>query len=141
MKVATNQERLNELFDADPRNDTAIAEALGVSKQTVSMWRHGTRSPKKSVLIKISELYDVSIEWLMGFDVEKAGTTTILRRAFDEYYENNKPPDEEMPQTPEARILAKGIDRMPEEQRRALMTMMTGLYPGLFEKGNNEDDT
>ena len=46
MKVTTNQERLNELFDNDPRNDTAIADALGVSKQTVSMWRHGTRSPK-----------------------------------------------------------------------------------------------
>lgn len=73
MKVATSQERLNELFDSDPRSDTAIAEALGVSKQAFSMWRHGTRSPKKSVLISISNLYNVSIEWLMGFDVEKNG--------------------------------------------------------------------
>lgn len=71
MKVATNQERLNELFDADPRNDTSIANALGVSKQTISMWRHGTRSPKKSVLISIANEYNVSIEWLMGFDVER----------------------------------------------------------------------
>ena len=71
MKVATSQERLNELFDSDPRNDTAIADALGVSKQTISMWRHGTRSPKKSVLIDISKQFNVSIEWLMGFDVER----------------------------------------------------------------------
>ncbi len=71
MKVATNQERLNELFDADPRNDTAIAADLGVSKQAISMWRSGARSPKKSVLIQISNAYNVSIEWLMGFDVEK----------------------------------------------------------------------
>lgn len=71
MKVTTNQERLNELFDNDPRNDTAIADALGVSKQTVSMWRHGTRSPKKSVLVKIANEYHVSIEWLMGFDVDR----------------------------------------------------------------------
>ena len=75
MKIATNQERLNELFDADPRNDTAIAEALGVSKQTVSMWRHGTRSPKKTVLVRISEMFGVSIEWLMGFDVDKSKKT------------------------------------------------------------------
>lgn len=74
MKVSTNQERLNELFDSDPRSDSAIAEALGVSKQAFSMWRHGTRSPKKSVLINIANLYNVSIEWLMGFDVEKNGT-------------------------------------------------------------------
>ncbi len=76
MKIATSQERLIQLFDSDPRNDTAIADALGVSKQTVSMWRHGTRSPKKSVLIHISEVYGVSIEWLMGFDVEKTGAKT-----------------------------------------------------------------
>jgi len=35
-KTATIVERLNELFNADPRNDSAIAASLGVSKQTVS---------------------------------------------------------------------------------------------------------
>lgn len=72
MKTATNQERLNELFDADPRNDSSIAVELGVSKQTISAWRSGFRSPKKPMLVKISELYHVSIEWLMGFDVDRS---------------------------------------------------------------------
>ena len=71
MKVATNQDRLNELFDEDPRSDTAIANELHVSKQALSAWRKGIRSPKKSVLVQIAEKYKVSIEWLMGFDVEK----------------------------------------------------------------------
>lgn len=74
MKICTNQERLNELFDADPRSLTAIAQALGVSKQAVSMWRTGERSPKKSMLVKISQMFNVSIEWLMGFDVDKNGS-------------------------------------------------------------------
>lgn len=42
---------------------------------------------------------------------------------------------EGIPHTPEARILAKGIDKMPLEQREAIINMMNGLYPGLFEKG------
>lgn len=71
MKITTSTERLRELFSADPRSDTAIAADLGVSKQAVSSWRTGVRSPKKTILIKISEIYQVSIEWLMGFDVEK----------------------------------------------------------------------
>lgn len=71
MKIFTSTERLNQLFDSDPRNDSALAKAIGVSKQTISMWRHGTRSPKKSVMIRISEIFGVSIEWLMGFDVDK----------------------------------------------------------------------
>ena len=69
--IATTTERLNELFDSDPRNDTAIAKALGVTKQSVCSWRSGVRSPKKTTLIKITEEFNVSIEWLMGFDVER----------------------------------------------------------------------
>ena len=71
MKVATSVERLNKLFDSDPQSDTAIAEKLHVSKQTISSWRSGRRSPKKSVLIQIAEMYGVGIEWLMGYDVEQ----------------------------------------------------------------------
>lgn len=78
MKTATNQERLNELFDADSRNDSSIASALGVSKQTISAWRSGFRSPKKPMLIKIAELYHVSIEWLMGFDIEKVSSSVPI---------------------------------------------------------------
>ena len=71
MMVSNSIQRLNELFDADPRSDTAIADALNVSKQAISTWRRGTRSPKKSVLIKIAEMYHVSVEWIMGFDVDR----------------------------------------------------------------------
>ena len=44
-------------------------------------------------------------------------------------------PPADIPHTPEARILAKGIDKMPAAQREAIINMMKGLYPGLFEKG------
>ena len=81
MKIATSTERINELLNSDSRSDTAIARDLGVSKQAVSAWRTGIRSPKKSILIKISETYHVSIEWLMGFDVDKDANRT--HPAFD----------------------------------------------------------
>ena len=47
------------------------------------------------------------------------------------------------PHTIEARILARGIDSMPAEQRKqALIIMKTVFiqYKGLFEKENNNDD-
>ena len=129
-KVATNQERLNELFDADPRTDLAIAADLHVSRQTISAWRNGSRSPKKQMLIQIAEKFNVSIIWLMGYDVQNGG--------------NKIPPavaETEAPRTVEARILAKGIDQMPQAQREAIINMMQGLYPGLFEtKGTDNDD-
>ena len=55
-----------------------------------------------------------------------------------------EPPDDPLynnPKTPEARSLAKGIDKMPQAQREAILNMMNGLYPGLFEEGVNDDDT
>lgn len=70
-KVATIVERLNELFNADPRNDSAIASSLGVSKQTVSAWKSGTRSPKRSAVKKIADYYGVSEEWLFGWDMDR----------------------------------------------------------------------
>lgn len=68
-KIKTNQERLNELFDMDPRTDSGIADALGVSKQTISAWRNGTRSPKQSVITMIAKQYGTTEAWLMGWDL------------------------------------------------------------------------
>jgi len=40
-----------------------------------------------------------------------------------------------IPRTPEARLLARGVDKMTAEQRETIINIMNGLYPGLFEKG------
>lgn len=116
MKIATNQERLNELFDSDPRNDTAIAQSLGVSKQTISSWRHGVRSPKKPVLIQIAKEFDVSIEWLMGFDVERKPTfsTSVViadSELFDKLFYNMTDED----RATITAILSKTYDRMKSQ--------------------------
>lgn len=124
VKVATSVERLNELFDADPQNDTAIAEKLNVSKQTISSWRTGRRSPKKSVLIKISDMYGVSIEWLMGFDVEK------MQHIKTDYDAELKKRIDEL-QTIEARILATGVDNMPKEKREQALNIMQTIFEEL----------
>ena len=50
------------------------------------------------------------------------------------------PPDE--PQTSEARILAKGIDKLPKEQREqalAVVRAMFAKYADYFEKENEDD--
>ena len=109
MKVTTNQDRLIELFDSDPRNDTAIAAQLNVSKQALSAWRKGTRSPKKSVLVDIANLYDVSIEWLMGFDVPK----------------NARAPVDAVPESdPEISIVSGMMESMSKEQKQQVIDLI-----------------
>lgn len=70
-KVATFQQRFATLCEETPNSLTALADSLHVSKQTVSAWKNGTRSPKRPTIISIAEHFGVTIEWLMGFDVEK----------------------------------------------------------------------
>jgi len=69
MRIATVQSRLNELFDSSGMKDIDIANALGVSKQSISSWRSGARSPKKSILLQISDYFHVDVSWLLGWDV------------------------------------------------------------------------
>ena len=71
LKVKTFRERFSELCDSDPHNASAIAEALHVSRQTVSAWKSGFRSPKEPTIIAIAKHFQVTVPWLMGFDVEK----------------------------------------------------------------------
>ena len=116
MKIATNKDRLNELFDADPRNDTAIAEQFGVSKQAVSAWRNGTRSPKKTVLVEIANYYKVSIEWLMGFDTPKRPTIMDMQLFGD--------PGKEDPQI---RIVSGMMENLSEDQKQQIVAIVRAV--------------
>jgi transcriptional regulator with XRE-family HTH domain len=66
--VTVRVDRLNEVFDSDSRSDSMIAESFGISKQTISAWRNGTRSPKKSKLKEIADFYHKDTLWFFGFD-------------------------------------------------------------------------
>ena len=69
MTVST--ERLNQVFDSDPRSDSMIADSFHVSKQTISAWRNGSRSPKKSKLLEIAEFYHKDSLWFFGYDEQR----------------------------------------------------------------------
>lgn len=50
--------------------------------------------------------------------------------------------DQEMPATSEARILARGIDKLPESERKkalAVVQAMFAQYADYFEKGDEHD--
>ena len=70
-KITTFRDRLSELCEESPLNATALADGLHVSKQTLSAWRSGERSPKMPTVDTIARYFDVTIEWLLGFDVAK----------------------------------------------------------------------
>jgi len=71
MKITTFNDRFDTLCSESSLNDIQIAQRLGVSKQTISAWRSGQRSPKQPTIRTISSYFRVSIRWLMGFDTPR----------------------------------------------------------------------
>lgn len=77
--MASFQHRFSELLSRSALNDSAVAEALGVSKQTVSAWKSGDRTPKRPTVITIASYFNVSVPWLLGVsDDDQAGFTRPL---------------------------------------------------------------
>ena len=102
-------------------NQSQFAKMIGVTQSAISQWENDLTRPNSYQLEAIAKAFNISIDEL------------LVDRVTDI--------DPDKPKTHEARSLARGIDKMPETQRKAILNMMTGLYPGLFEKGNEEDDT
>lgn len=67
--VSSFKERLALLCEMSSLTDGEMAKKLEVSKQTLSAWRCGTRSPKPPTIATIARYFNVSVDWLMGFDV------------------------------------------------------------------------
>lgn len=70
-RISDFRTRFNELFNESGKTNTDLGKDLHVSNQTVSAWRLGTRSPKEPTIIAIASFFKVSVQWLMGFDVQK----------------------------------------------------------------------
>lgn len=69
-KEETNKEKtLGELLKDYRKNSKMtqefVAEEIGVSRQAVSKWENGTSDPSSSHLMKLSKLFNISIDDLL----------------------------------------------------------------------------
>lgn len=70
-RVTTFKERFSDLIAEQPFNATELSKLLGVSRQTISAWKTGERSPKMPTVETIARFFNVDIGWLCGFDVPR----------------------------------------------------------------------
>ena len=59
-------ERLKTIRKQNGYTQVSLAEKLEVSKGTVAMWETGKRTPDFETLIKLSDLFDVRTDYLLG---------------------------------------------------------------------------
>lgn len=103
-----------------------LAAIVGVSIATVSDWETHKKNPSGKRLQKLAETFNVNPLVVLGVMSPTNGDSDAA------------------PQTPQARILASGIDRMPERDRERALSMvrlMFDQYADYFEEREKADDT
>ena len=97
-----------------------LALIIGVAQPTVSDWELGKKDPSGERLNKLAEYFGVDELVILGKNV----------------IDLSKPND--IPKTPEARIVSGAMDRMPQEQREQVLNVVRAMFanhPEIFEEG------
>ncbi|MBZ4662813.1 MAG: hypothetical protein JG776_495 [Caloramator sp.] len=109
--MQTFGDRLKMLRKERGMTGTELGRLLNVSKVAISNWENGNRFPDKDMLLKIAELFNVSVDYLLG--------KTDVR---------NQEPSISKPDMPrftpkEERDIAKRLEKMREDllQQQGLM--------------------
>lgn len=90
--------RLRELRESKNLTQTQVAKRLNLSKTTISGYENNIKTPSLDVLVKLSILYDVSSDYILGLENRKMllldGITQnqvkILEAILREFKETNK---------------------------------------------------
>lgn len=119
------RENLNYYLCLQGKKQKDLAEYVGAKTTTVSGWTRGISYPRADAMEKIAMFFGIPTSKLVGNN---------------DHSELNSMTSEYVPQTYEARSLAKGMDTMPEARRKAIMEFMISMAPDIFTEGKENDD-
>ena len=71
MKHKLTADRLNEALNEANMTAQELSKKSGVSKASISQYRHGTYKPSNISSGKMGKVLGVNPLWLMGYDVDK----------------------------------------------------------------------
>lgn len=87
-----------------------MADKLDTTKQALSKYERGERTPKVTVAARFADVLNIPLETLIGCDQSEAEISNE-------------------PMTMEARIIAQGIDKLTSEERIQAMNMLRVMFP------------
>lgn len=64
--ISTLAERLKELRNNKRLRQEQVASLIGVNKSAVCFYENGTRQPSYDILLRLANLYRVSVDYLLG---------------------------------------------------------------------------
>lgn len=104
------KKREKELREKNNMTMEQLAEKLGITKSRVNMWENTGTVPRQDVLIKLSQLYGVSADFLLGNTIE--GTD---------------------PNKPTLNRIQRGLNKMDNAQLDQAEKVLEAIFKDVFE--------
>jgi transcriptional regulator with XRE-family HTH domain len=138
-------DRIRKLRKERGYSQQQLANKLNLTQGAISQWENNQTVPAYDQMASLAKLFCTSIDDLMGRmdiptpegDDDKEKYATIGKQILDLTQGYSQ-----APKTPEARILASGIDKMPPRDRERalnLVKLMFEQYADYFDKGDNDE--
>ena len=113
-----------------------MAKILGSTKQVLSRYERGERTPKITMASKFAEALGVPLNELTGED-----SVTSIHDLVNNAVHAGMIMGENIhaPKTEEARIISGGIDKMPPERREQALKVLQTIFADYFNGGENDE--
>ena len=142
-------ERIKELRIAKKWKQQDLASYLHLTQSMIAKYEKGKAVPGNDILQKLSELFDVSIDYLINGQSAPVTPNALSSltdsdiAALAERLRDYSAQTDDAPKTPEAKILAHNIDQLPPEQRKLAVAFYDAtfkVFADYFEKKGTEVD-
>lgn len=126
-------EKIKKLRISQGLSQAAFAARLFVTPGAVSQWETGRSIPDTERLMAIAKEFSIPLDYFSDTpDGKEYSETELIRQHL--LIELSA----EQPKTPEAQLLAKGIDKMPKADRERALNIMKAAYSDYFERAEDK---
>jgi len=133
-------ERLKQLRIEAKLNQSEFGNLFGVSGSAIGMYEQGRRQPDIDLLVKISEYFNVSIDWLVGSSdnrVERIDYTKLDLNLSD-YSSESMNFHEELPN--DMYIIMRNASKLTPEQLKVIKDLTKHFRDSNEKLSKNKDD-
>lgn len=95
-----------------------LASKLNITKSRISMWENNGAVPREEMLIKLSNLFKVSIDYLLG----------------NEKLEDNKPDNQRL------NYIQRSLGKLDDERLEKAESVLKAVFEDIFEEEEDHGD-
>lgn len=95
-----------------------LANKINVTKSSINMWENGGSIPKDNILIELSKLFNVSIDYLLG----------------------NEEREEQVPENKTLHYIQRNLEKLDKEKLSKAEQVLKAVFNDIFEDDEDEDE-